>query len=197
MYERIRLSALIVFRVMATSLPLAYLISRRLQHQLLHPILALADTTRAVSERHDYTVRAVRTGAYEFDLFTDTFNHMLTQIQQSEGKLRAQLGRLSLLQHITRATGERQDLPSIFHVVLGSLEENLPIDFGCILLHDPAAPSLTVDVIGVASRAYADKLGLKERENVPIDANGLSPCVAGRLVYEPVRPRVPFPFPTG
>src|SRR3984957_5114092 len=80
MYARIRLYALIVFLVIGLSLPLVYVISRRLQHRLLHPILALADTTRAVSERHDYTVRAVRTGAYEFDLFTDTFNQMLTQI---------------------------------------------------------------------------------------------------------------------
>jgi signal transduction histidine kinase len=195
MYARIRLYALIVFLVIGISLPLAYMMSRRLQHQLLNPILALAETTRAVSERHDYTVRAVRTGAYEFDLFTDTFNHMLTQIQESEGKLHAQLGRLDLLQHITRATGERQDLPSIFQVVLGSLEDNLPIDFGCFLLHDPAARSLTVSVIGVASRKFADQLGLKEQVNVPIDANGLSRCVAGQLVYEPDVLKVPFPFP--
>src|SRR6266478_4953440 len=195
MYARAALYALIVLLVIVISLPLAYLISRRLQHQLLHPILALAETTRAVSERHDYTVRAAPTGAYEFDLFTDTFNHMLTQIQQSEGKLHAQLSRLSLLQHITRATGERQDLPSIFQVVLGSLEENLPIDFGCMLLHDAAAPSLTVDVIGVAGREFADKLGLRERMDVPIDANGLSRCVAGQLVYEPDVLQVPFPFP--
>jgi signal transduction histidine kinase len=195
MYARIRLYALIVFLVIGISLPLAYWISRRLQHQLLDPILALADTTRAVSERHDYTVRAVRTGAYEFDLFTDTFNHMLTQIQESEGKMQAQLGRLSLLQHITRATGERQDLPSIFQVVLGSLEDNLPIDFGCFLLHDPAAQSLTVSAIGVAGIGFADKLGLKEQANVPVDANGLSRCVAGQLVYEPDVMQVPFPFP--
>jgi signal transduction histidine kinase len=195
MYARIRLYALIVFLVIGISLPLANLISRRLQHQLLHPILALADTTRAVSERHDYTVRAVRTGAYEFDLFTDTFNHMLTQIQESEGKLHAQLGRLDLLQHITRATGERQDLPSIFQVVLGSLEGNLPIDFGCFLLHDPAAQSLTVSAMGAAGRAFADKLELAEQANVPVDANGLSRCVAGQLVYEPDVLQVPFPFP--
>src|SRR5882724_3006368 len=195
MYARIKLYALIVFLVIGISLPLAYLISRRLQHQLLHPILALAETTRAVSERHDYTVRAVRTGAYEFDLFTDTFNQMLTQIQQSEAKLHAQLGRLGLLQHITRATGERQDLPSIFQVVLGSLEENLPIDFGCFLLHDAAAQSLTVDVIGVAGRQFADNLGFTEHMNVPLDANGLSRCVAGQVVYEPDVLQVPFPFP--
>jgi len=83
------------------------------------------------------------------------------------------------LQHITRATGERQDLPSIFRVVLASLEENLPIDFGCILLHDPTAHSLTVDVIGIAGSGFADMLGLTEQVNVPIDANGLSRCVAG------------------
>jgi signal transduction histidine kinase/ActR/RegA family two-component response regulator len=195
MYARIRLYALIVFLVIGISLPVGYLISRRLQHQLLRPILALAQTTRAVSERHDYTVRAARTGAYEFDLFTDTFNHMLTEIQGSEGKLHAQLGRLSLLQHITRATGERQDLASIFQVVLGSLEENLPIDFGCFLLHDPAAQSLTVSVLGAAGRAFADRLDLREEVNVPVDANGLSRCVAGNLVYEPDVLQVPFPFP--
>jgi len=195
MYARIRLYALIVFLVIGISLPLAYFISRRLQHQLLRPILALADTTRAVSERHDYTVRAARTGAYEFDLFTDTFNHMLMQIQQSEGKLHAQLGRLSLLQHITRATGERQDLPSIFQVLLVSLEANLPMDFGCVLLHDAAAQSLTVSALGASGRSYADKLGLAEHTSVPLDANGLSRCVAGHLVYEPDVLETPFPFP--
>jgi signal transduction histidine kinase/ActR/RegA family two-component response regulator len=195
MYARIRLYGLIVCLVIGISVPLAYLISRRLQHQLLQPILALAETTRAVSERHDYTVRAVRTGAYEFDLFTDTFNQMLTQIQLSEGNLHAQLGRLSLLQHITRATGERQDLQSIFQVVLDSLEGNLPMDFGCFLLHDATAQSLTVSVLGAAGRGFAEKLALVEQLDVPLDANGLSRCVAGQLVYEPDVLKVPFPFP--
>ncbi len=195
MYVRLGLYGLIILLVAGVSLPLALLISRRLQHRLLQPILALADTTRAVSERNDYTVRAVRTGAYEFDLFTDTFNQMLTQIQQSDGKLHAQLGRLSLLQHITRATGERQDLASIFQVVLVSLEENLPIDFGCFLLHDDVAKSLAVSALGNAGRVFADRLGLKERSPVPIDPNGLSRCVAGQLVYEPDVADVLFPFP--
>jgi signal transduction histidine kinase len=195
MYARLGLYGLIVFLVACTSLLLAYLISRRLQHRLLRPILALAETARAVSERNDYTVRAVRTGAYEFDLFTDTFNQMLTHIQQADGKLHAQLGRMSLLQHITRATGERQDLASIFQVVLVSLEENLPIDFGCFLLHDAVAKSLAVSALGSAGRVFADKLELQELRQVPIDQNGLSHCVAGELVYEPDVVRVPFPFP--
>jgi signal transduction histidine kinase len=195
MYARLGLYGLIVFLVACISLLLAYLISRRLQHQLLQPILALAETTRAVSERNDYTVRAVRTGAYEFDLFTDTFNQMLTHIQQADGKLHAQLGRMSLLQHITRATGERQDLASIFQVVLVSLEENMPIDFGCFLLHDAVAKSLAVSTLGSAGRVFSDRLGLEEHQQVPIDQNGLSRCVAGELVYEPDVVGVPFPFP--
>jgi len=195
MYARLRLYGLIIFLVAGVSLPLAFLISRRLQHRLLRPILALAETTRAVSERNDYSVRAARTGAYEFDLFTDTFNQMLTQIQESDGRLHAQLSRLSLLQHITRATGERQDLVSIFQVVLVSLEENLPIDFGCFLLHDEVAKSLAVSTLGSAGRIFADKLGLKEGSPVPIDPNGLSRCIAGQLVYEPDVAAVPFPFP--
>jgi signal transduction histidine kinase/ActR/RegA family two-component response regulator len=195
MYSRIKLYALILALVGGISLSLAYLISRRLQHRLLRPILALVETTKAVAERNDYTVRAAPTGAYEFDLFTDTFNQMLTQIQQSESKLHAQLGRLSLLQHITRATGERQDLPSVFQVVLTSLEENLPIDFGCFLLYDPVSKSLSVSTLGSRGQAFADKLALSQQVEVPIDANGLSRCVAGQLVHEPDALQVPFPFP--
>src|SRR3984957_7804505 len=195
MVTRIQLYALIVVIVIGVSLPLTYLISRRLQRQLVRPIEALAETTRAVSERHDYSVRAARTGAFEFDLFTDTFNQMLTQIEDSESKLHAQLGRLSLLQHITRATGERQDLPSIFQVVLGSLEANLPIDFGCFLLYDADARSLTASGQRGAGSAYAEALQLSDGSVVPIDQNGLSSCIAGNLVYEPDVRTIQFPFP--
>ncbi|HSZ07204.1 MAG TPA: ATP-binding protein, partial [Steroidobacteraceae bacterium] len=195
MYARIRLYALIVAVVGGVAVSLAYLISRRLQHRLLQPILALAQTTIAVAERHDYTVRAARTGAYEFDLFTDTFNQMLNVIQASEGKLQSQVSRLSLLQHITHATGERQDLPSIFQVVLRSLEENLPIDFGCFLLHDAVSKTLTVSAVGAGGQSLAEQIGLSPQVEVPIDANGLSRCVAGQLVHEPDVEQVHFPFP--
>jgi signal transduction histidine kinase/CheY-like chemotaxis protein/uncharacterized membrane protein affecting hemolysin expression len=195
MYARISRYALIVVLVVGVSLALAYLISRRLQRQLLAPILALGNTARAVSERSDYSVRASPSGTTEIDLFTDTFNQMLTQIQGSERKLRDQLSRLSLLQHITRATGERQDLPSIFQVVLGSLEANLPIDFGCFLLYDVDERSLTVSGQRTAGNSFAETLGLSDGSMVPIDQNGLSRCIAGNLVYEPDVRGIQFPFP--
>ena len=194
-YERFRLYAVIAAFVIAISALVAYLLSHRLQQQLSRPILRLAETARAVSDRQDYTVRATRAGAHELDLLTDAFNHMLTQIQQSEGRLFAQLGRLSLLQHITRATGDRQDLRSICQVVLRSLEENLPIDFGCVCLHDAATQSLTVNTVGPASHAPAAELGLAEQSTVPIDPNGLARCMGGQLVYEPDVREIQFPFP--
>ena len=194
-YERLRLYGLIALIVTALSLLVAWLISRKYQHRLLDPIHALTETARAVSDRNDYTVRATRTGAYEFEVLTDTFNHMLTQIQGSERKLQAQLGRLGLLQHITRAIGDRQDLQSIFQVVLTSLEDNLRVDFACLLVHEPAARTLTVGRLGAASRVHAEALELTDGRIVPTDQNGLSRCLAGELVYEPDMAAVPFPLP--
>ncbi|HWG75893.1 MAG TPA: CHASE sensor domain-containing protein, partial [Steroidobacteraceae bacterium] len=196
LYTRAMFYGVIVLALLAVSLPLAYLLSRRLRNQMANPIMALVDIARAVSERQDYSVRAAPTGAREFDLFISSFNEMMTRIQQSEARLQEQLGRLDLLQQITRAIGERQDLPSIFQVVLGTLEENLPIDFGCFLLYDAAARELTVSTMGAASRNFAAALALDERQSVPIDANGLSRCVAGHLVHEPDVQDVPFPFPS-
>ncbi len=116
MYSRIELYGMILLLVAGISLSLAYLISRRLQHRLLQPILALADTARAVAERHDYTVRAAPTGAYEFDLFTDTFNHMLTQIQAVGGKAALSIEPLepAAAHHAChgRAAGPTQHFPS-------------------------------------------------------------------------------------
>jgi signal transduction histidine kinase/ActR/RegA family two-component response regulator len=194
-YERMQLYGVIAALVIVVSALGAYVISHRLQHQLSRPILALAGAAKAVSDRQDYAVRAERAGAYELDLLTDAFNHMLTQIQQSEGRLRDQLSHLSLLQHITRAIGDRQDLQSIFQVVLRSLEESLQIDFGCVCLYNPAAESLAVSTVGAASRALSGELALTEHSVVPIDENGLSRCMRGQLVYEPDVRELQYPFP--
>ena len=62
----------------------------------------------------------------------------ITDRKQADQKQHVQLARLDLLNRITRAIGERQDLPSIFQVVVATLEDNLPVDFGCICLREPA-----------------------------------------------------------
>lgn len=112
-----------------------------------------------------------------------------------QSRLQAQLGRLDLLQRITRAIGERQDLRSIFQVVVRSLEDSLPIDFGCICLYEPIDQALTVTSVGVRSGALAMKLALGENARIPIDPDGLSRCVEGAVVYEPDIEHLSLPFP--
>jgi signal transduction histidine kinase len=46
----------------------------------------------------------------------------------TEQRLESQLERMDLLDHITRAIAERQDLRSIFQVVIRNVEENLPAE---------------------------------------------------------------------
>lgn len=194
-YEHLKLMSLTGALVMLFCGAAAYLISVRLQRNISEPILALASTARTVSEHRDYSVRASRPRGQEFGMLTDAFNHMLTRIQGDQSKLQTQLIRLDLLHRITRATGERVDLPSVFRVVVRCLEQDLPIDFACMCVYEPGAEALSIAVIGAQSALLANALALSEQSRVPIDQNGLSRCVAGELVYEPDTRAIPFPFP--
>jgi PAS domain S-box-containing protein len=73
--------------VMALVFLAAYLLSRSLQKQISQPILALAGTARAISERRDYSVRAVKPGNNEFGLLTDAINQLLVQIHAQKTAL--------------------------------------------------------------------------------------------------------------
>jgi signal transduction histidine kinase/ActR/RegA family two-component response regulator/PAS domain-containing protein len=119
----------------------------------------------------------------------------ITEQKLAQFRLQAQLARLHMLEHITRAIGERQDLASILQVVVRTLEEQLPLDFSCICLYDPTERTLTVIAVGLASAELAQQLSMSENARIPIDENGLSRCVRGKLVYEPQIEGLPFPFP--
>lgn len=199
-YQRFWLYGLIAALVMSASLLLAYFLSRVLQDRISGPIHALASTARAVSERGDITVRAPATPEGEFAVLTTAFNQMLSRIdaqnsalKENEQRLQAQLARLDLLQRTTRAIGDRIDLQSIFQVILRSLEDNLPIDFGCVCLYD--GTQLTVETIGAKSLPLARSMGLEPKSELPIDTNGLSQCVRGVLVYEPNVTELEYAFP--
>src|SRR5947207_11478624 len=119
----------------------------------------------------------------------------ITDRRLGEAKVQAQLARLNLLQQITRAIGERQDIQSIFQVVIRTLEEHLPVDFCCICLYDPAENCLIVTSVGSHSQALSMELAMTAQARIEIDRNGLSHCVNGRLVYEPDITQVPFACP--
>ncbi|MGH8303124.1 MAG: ATP-binding protein, partial [Steroidobacteraceae bacterium] len=202
LHREIGIYALIAAGLTATAMLLAYLLGRSLREQISIPVQTLGRVALAVSEKRDYTVRAPKLGNDELGTLTDAFNHMLDQLtadiaerKTSGVRLQQQLSRLDLLHRITRAVGERQDLRSIFQVVIRHLEEHVPLDFGCICLYDPDEQALTVTSVGAQSRVTALELALTEKARIPIDSNGLSRCVRGELVYEPDIASSAFPFP--
>jgi PAS domain S-box-containing protein len=119
----------------------------------------------------------------------------ITERRDSETKSQAQLARLNLLHQITRAVGGRQDLASIYQVVLLSLEEHLRFDFGCICNYDAVRQELTIVHVGDGSQELGLEMALTEHAHIPLDANGLSRCVQGELVYEADTRYIKMPFP--
>lgn len=193
-YDRLAFYAFVAAIAIALALFAAWAISRRLQRELSTPILELAATARLVSDRHDYGVRARLAGINELDDLTNAFNHMLMQTERNEKRMSAQVNRLALLQEITHSIGSRHDLKSIFQVVLRSLEEHLPIDFGCVCLCNAAAGTVVVESVGAASEASCEKLGLTLGSAVPVGKNGLYRAVNGTLIHEPDTADVGSPF---
>jgi signal transduction histidine kinase len=118
------------------------------------------------------------------------------RVNERTVRLRENNERMHLLEQITRAIGQRQDVGSIFQVVVRTIEDRLPADFVCICRYDRVSEMLTVAHVGVDSAPLGQELGITERAEIAIDRNGLSRCVAGELVYEPDIAEVDFPFPS-
>ncbi len=69
------------------------LLSLRLQRSLSRPIVQLADVATHVTDAHDFSVRAEKTGNDEIGSLVDAFNAMLAGIQESESALEASRSR--------------------------------------------------------------------------------------------------------
>lgn len=74
----------IIFLVFLVSLAL----SSFLQRIVSEPVLELAHTARLISQKKDYSVRAVKTSEDEIGLLIDGFNEMLDEIQSQQRELR-------------------------------------------------------------------------------------------------------------
>lgn len=213
---RLRLFAALGAGVLLASMLVALGLASRLRRVVTDPILALADTAREVDEEQNFSVRAPDAGRAEVGRLTSAFNQMLTGIEERDAALleanralraevtereqaqqdaQAQLQRLDLLNQITRAIGGRQDLLSIYQVVVRYLEEALPLDFAAVLGYDPAARSLTVAHIGVRSESLGRELTTLDESDLTPEDNGLHPCLMGRVVYEPDLDAVPGSIP--
>ena len=109
----------------------------------------------------------------------------ITERKQADEHQRAQLERLSLLDRTTRAIAERQDLLSIYQVVLRSVEEALGLDLAIFCTREGETTFVTVTSVGAASLPLANQLALFEQTKIAVNQNGLERCFDGSLVYEP------------
>jgi signal transduction histidine kinase/ActR/RegA family two-component response regulator len=215
MYDRLWVFGGVAMMVLVGSLLIALVLSSGLQRPISRPILALAEMARVIAERKDYTVRAEVHEQHEMGMLTGAFNQMLAGIEErdkalrtanealrgeigerkdAESRVQSQLARLELLNRITRAISDRQDLQSIFQVVIRTLEEQLPTDFTCICVYEAVSHELVVAGVGTRGVALAPNLGLAEKTRVNVDHDGLTECVNGRLVREPEASESKAPF---
>lgn len=76
-----------LFFVILIAIASAFLIASKLQAVISDPILSLARTAGSVRETEDYSIRAEKYGGDEVGILIDSFNLMLSEIQQREADL--------------------------------------------------------------------------------------------------------------
>jgi PAS domain S-box-containing protein len=118
----------------------------------------------------------------------------ITERKRAEERVQAQLARVALLNLIARAIGERQDLQSIFQIVVRSLEQHLPADFCCICQHDEVDKVMIVTRVGVRSESLAVEIAMGEHARIPLDQNALAQCARGKLICDPDLESIDSPF---
>jgi signal transduction histidine kinase len=84
----------IVLTALLVALGVAILLSTRLQRIISDPILDLVATTRRISERKDYSLRATAKSDDELGLLVGAFNEMLDQIDHRDRALSSSVERL-------------------------------------------------------------------------------------------------------
>jgi signal transduction histidine kinase len=166
-YDTFRLSGVIGLAVMAVALLAAYLLSRVLQGTIAEPILALAETAKAVSTRQDYSVRAPKLGEDELGALTDAFNQMLGRIEDQKDELQRYAADLE--RRVEERTHELQERnESLRRNAAELLAANSELDaFAYSVSHDLRAPLRSIDGFSqILLEDYATQLDEAGRESL-------------------------------
>ncbi len=173
MYRALKRNAENTIAVLLLASLAAYFISSKLQSIISKPILSLAEVAKEVSEKRDYSARAVKQSNDEVGLLIDAFNEMLEQIQQRDSELVKAKEELELRvqertselttanEHLTGEIAEREKAERKQAELLKELESvNQELrDFAYIASHDLKAPLRAIKTLAEwINTDYADKL---------------------------------------
>ncbi|HXL15551.1 MAG TPA: ATP-binding protein [Methylomirabilota bacterium] len=86
--ERLRADGIVLLLSVFGSIAVAFALASWLQRGIAHPILALAEVARTVSEGKDYSVRSRAVGDDEVGILSEAFDQMLGEIQRRESQIR-------------------------------------------------------------------------------------------------------------
>ncbi len=124
----------------------------------------------------------------EKGIFFSAIVRDITERKRSAEELHQQLVRINLLNEITYAVAERQDLGSIAQIVLTQLEEKLPVDYSAAYHFNAGhveRGEASFDLItrGPKGEKVAAQVGLGK--SIPVAATYFQKCVEGEIVYVP------------
>jgi len=154
--------------VLALSSGIAFAISSQLQRVISAPIQKLAETARAIAEKNDYSVRAEKMGADEIGDFTDTFNHMLEQIQFQDATLQAVQNTLEIQvteqQHeIAERKRAEEEVEALHHQLVEASRHAGMAEVATGVLHNVGN---VLNSVNVSSTLLADRLRKSRAPNV-------------------------------
>jgi signal transduction histidine kinase/ActR/RegA family two-component response regulator len=109
----------------------------------------------------------------------------IAERKRAEGALQDQFTRTKLLNQITHAISERQDLESVLYVVLRQLEDHLAVDLGIVCLFDKTVETLNVTALRIKNPMLAGKLDVREGMVMSFEQSGLRVCKHGEAVVTP------------
>jgi signal transduction histidine kinase/ActR/RegA family two-component response regulator len=172
----------------------ALLLSSRLQRLVSRPILDLAGTARAVSERKDYSIRAAKLGGDELGHLVDAFNDMLGQIQERDSELRlAEQERSRLLVLEQEARRQAEEANRLKDEFLATLSHELRTPLNAILGWAQVLRSGNLDAATAERALETIERNARSQAQLIADLLDISRIITGklRLDFKPVElPRI-------
>ena len=193
MHVMLKRSAGIIAIVLFFVSLMALLMSSGLQKIISGPILRLADVTRIVSEKKDYSVRVQKQSKDEIGVLIEAFNGMLKQIHEHD------LDLVEANVQLTREITERKKAEDTLEVLNEDLETTVQElsrsnrelqDFAHITAHDLKAPLRAIGSLTAwISTSYTDKFDEEGKEQLRLlvgRAERMSELIDGILKYSEV-----------